>query len=189
MHFSPDGKFVRTDVWREGEYLDLWSVVHFLTGISTAAGLSFFSFGFWPSTIIAALAFAAYEMWEALMKIEETRWNRFFDVVVGLVSFVPTLLFFVPTIPDGYYFQIFGTVLAVNLALSRVGWHASKKAEVLEAKLRAEIEMQKERIKVGTARFEQKFKEKRLRWKDRRRKMFKRAGLRSSLGLSDPRTE
>ena len=36
MKYMPhlhDGVFVRSDIWREGQWLDLWSVVHLLSGI------------------------------------------------------------------------------------------------------------------------------------------------------------
>jgi hypothetical protein len=148
MELSEEGKLVRTDIWREGKYLDLWSVVHFLTGISTALGLSAFHFGFLPSVIIALVSFVAYEMWEAMVKIKETPQNRFLDVVVGMASYVPTALYVAPLFTSfASLAEVFGIVLIANIALAYVGWSASQKAKALETRLYTEFEFRKARRK------------------------------------------
>ena len=146
MHLTRDGKFHRTDIWREGKWVDLWSVVHFLTGVSTALGLSILAFGFPASAVIAFLGFTAYELWEAMVKIEETPQNRAMDVLVGMVSFVPTFLFVAPLFPFWGLFFVFWAVLEVNVALAYFGWDISHKARLLEAKMRLEIAHQRERF-------------------------------------------
>src|SRR3989344_1261963 len=93
MQLSKDGKLIRTDIWREGDYLDLWSVPHFLSGIAVAFSLYFFGFATNAAFIIAFLVLVAYEMFEVIAQIEETRWNRILDIVVGMASFAPTFLF------------------------------------------------------------------------------------------------
>lgn len=45
----------RTDIWREGKYLDLWSVPHVLSGISVALGLYILGFDFWAAFVIGFL--------------------------------------------------------------------------------------------------------------------------------------
>src|SRR3989344_4038129 len=125
MHLTRDGRFVRTDIWREGKWVDLWSVVHLLSGVSTAFAIKWFGFGFAASAVIAFLLFVAYELWAAMVKIHETPQNRSMDVVAGMVSFVPT----------------------ANVVLATFGWLASRKAEEFEQKLRAEFMAQKERLK------------------------------------------
>src|SRR3990167_4615278 len=92
MRLDREGKLVRTDIWREGKYLDLWSVPHFLSGMAVAFGLFFLDFATNAAFIIAILLLVAYEMFEVIAKIEETRWNRVLDVVVGMASFTPTFL-------------------------------------------------------------------------------------------------
>ncbi len=146
MHLTHDGKFERSDIWREGKWLDLWSVVHFLTGISTGLGFSILGFDFLPSVIIAFLAFTAYEFWEARVKIRETPQNRVMDVVVGLASFVPTFLFVAPSLSFLELFLAFWGVLGVNLTISYFGWDTSHKADLIEAKMRLEIAHQREKF-------------------------------------------
>jgi len=138
--------FKRTDIWREGKWLDLWSVVHFLSGMSVAFGLTLFHFGSAASFIIALLLLVAYELWEALVKIEETPQNRFMDVVVGMVSFTPTFLYLVPALSGNAFFFVFAVILTINVVLSAFGWHASHKAALFEAKLRTEYEERRMRM-------------------------------------------
>ena len=105
--------------------------------------------------IIAFLLFVAYEMFEVIAKIEETRWNRTLDVVVGMVSFTPTFLLS-PVFAREYVVTTFVIVLVVDAVLSYFGWRASQKATVLETKLRTEFGKEKERFAVRRARFSER---------------------------------
>lgn len=139
MKLTRDGRFERTDIWREGKWLDLWSVVHFLTGMSLGLGLYFLKLGVPASVIIAFLLLVVYEMWEAMVKIEETPQNRFMDVVVGMASFLPTFFYLAPALSSYHQVLVFGLVLTANVTLSVFGWLESRKADELEAKLRADL--------------------------------------------------
>lgn len=146
MRLRPDGTFERTDIWREGEWLDLWSVVHFLSGLSIGLGLYLLGFTAIAATVIAFLMMVAYELWEAVVEIEETPANRVMDVVVGMISFGPAF-FFLPTwFTTDQLPLVFGVILMVNLILSAIGWMASRKAAVLENKLRLEYQAQRGRL-------------------------------------------
>jgi hypothetical protein len=136
MQLSPHEHLPRTDIWREGTWLDLWSVVHFLSGASLGFGFSFLGFGALPSIVIVALLLVLYEMWEALAHIHETPQNRAADVLVGLASFVPTFLFVAPLYAFSDRLCIFLLVLSLNIFLSVLGWRASKKAAAFEARMR-----------------------------------------------------
>ena len=146
MRLTHDVIFERSDIWREGKWIDLWSVVHFFTGVSTAFGLSIFNFGFLATAVIAFLGFTAYELWEAMVKIEETPQNRAMDVAVGMVSLAPTFLFVVPLFPTPQFIVAFTIVLVANVGLAYIGWRASQKAEVIEEKMRLEIVRQREKF-------------------------------------------
>ncbi|MEK7509263.1 MAG: hypothetical protein AAB605_00950 [Patescibacteria group bacterium] len=158
MYLTRDGRFVRTDIWREGEYLDLWSVPHFLSGVSTALGLYLLGFAALPSFIIAFLLFVAYEMFETIAQIEETRWNRTLDVVVGMVSFAPAFLL-APLFPQPQVIAVFVVVTAVDTVLSFFGWRASQKAAVLEARLRVEFGKEKEKFVEQKERVQKRWRE------------------------------
>jgi len=143
MRLNRSGKLQRTDIWREGNYLDLWSVPHLLSGSAVGFSLYFFDFAFNAAFVIALLLLIGYEMFEVIVKIDETKWNRTLDVVVGMASFVPT--FFVASYLSFWSaVYVFGLVLVVDAVLSFLGWHASQKAAVLEASLRAELERERQ---------------------------------------------
>lgn len=147
MHFNSHGKFVRTDIWREGEWVDLWSVVHFLSGSSVGFSLYIIGFDALSASVIATILLIAYEMWEAMVRIEETRANRVMDVVVGLASFFPTYFYLAPTLAGEELYAVFAAILALNIILSVFGWMASRKAAAFEARMRLEYEMKRESVR------------------------------------------
>jgi len=167
MHLSRDGKFIRTDIWREGDYLDLWSVPHFLSGMAVAFTLFFTGFATNAAFIIAGLLLIAYEMFEVIAKIEETRWNRVLDVVVGMTSFTPTFLL-LPQVSRTYAITAFIVVVILDTVLSYFGWLASHKAFVLEQAMRTEFEKEKARFTKGRNVVREKWQTRRARWKKRR---------------------
>lgn len=166
MRFDADGRLIRTDMWREGEYLDLWSVPHFLSGIMVGCALTAFHFGLRDASVIAFLLLVIYEMWEVMVQIEETRWNRVLDVVVGMTSCVPTV-YLAPMLRPQEFWMIFATVVVVDGILSFFGWRASQKAAVLEAKLR-------ERIMAERAQFATRMAEEKEKWRVRRERRLER---------------
>lgn len=144
MRLTRDGRFERSDVWREGKWLDLWSVVHLLSGVSFGLALGVLGFGTTASVIIAFLSFVLYETWEAMVKIAETPQNRFMDVVVGMASFVP-VFFFSGGLAANVFILAFGFTLTVNIAMATLGWLASRKAEALEQRLRLRLAERRKR--------------------------------------------
>ncbi len=159
-----DGRFVRTDIWREGEWLDLWSVVHLLSGASVGFTLYALRLSALASVLLAFLLFVAYEMWEKIVEIEETPANRFMDVVVGMVSFLPTFFLFAPPLPETVFILVFGFVLTANIVMSVFGWIASQKAAVLEKHLRERYARHRlRRLRAKERRREKRLKAKALR--------------------------
>lgn len=146
MPLFRNGKLERTDIWREGKWLDLWSLVHFLSGISLGFGIWFFKFGAMSSIVIAFLLLVGYELWEAMVKIEETPQNRFMDVVVGMASFLPTFLFAASRLSLPHLILASGLVFTVNIVLAALGWQQSRKAAELEAKVRADLRARREKF-------------------------------------------
>ncbi len=157
MHLTRDGRFVRTDIWREGKWVDLWSVVHLLSGASVGFSIAWLGFGFAASAVIAFLLFVAYELWEAMVKIHETPQNRSMDVVAGMVSFVP-VFFLVQGLSGSNFILAFGLVLTLNIVLATFGWLASRKAEEFEQRLRSEFMVQRERLRERRGRIREAMK-------------------------------
>ena len=151
MRLTRDGRFERSDIWREGKWLDLWSVVHLLSGTSFGLALGVLGFGTAASILIAFLSFVLYETWEAMVKIEEAPQNRFMDVVVGMASFVPTF-FFSQGLPIASFILAFGFILTANIVIATLGWIASRKAEEFEHRMRLKLEERRLRRKERRAR-------------------------------------
>jgi hypothetical protein len=154
----------RTDIWRDGEYLDLWSVPHFLSGSLLACFIYLLHLDFFYATVLATALLIAYEIFEIKVGITETDWNRRLDVVVGLTSFIPTTILI-----SGWEFKevlFFGLVVGIlDGILSAWGWSAAYKGKVVKKKVLEEYELLKakflERMKVIKERREEK-KEKKL---------------------------
>jgi hypothetical protein len=150
----------RKDIWREGEYLDFWSVPHFLSGALLACLVYLFHLSFWYATLLAAVLLIAYEVFEHMIEIDETVWNRRLDVVVGLASFIPiTILIF-----DWKFLEVFILGLCIGIPdgiLSYLGWSASQKGMLFEKKVQREYETLK-------TKFLEKMKERKLKRQEKR---------------------
>ncbi len=159
LSFMPQDKhgFERTDMWREGKWLDLWSVVHFLSGVSIGFGFHFIHFGGVATIVIVFLLLTAYEMWEVIVRIEEAPTNRVMDVVVGMLSFLPTFYFLDPVLSTPVLLFTFSSIFTLNVVLSGFGWSASQKATTLEEHMRARYERQRRRLLARRARLQKKF--------------------------------
>jgi hypothetical protein len=144
MQFTREGRLIRQDIWREGKWLDLWSIVHLLSGMSFGIGMTVFHFGFIATSVIVFLLLTAYEMWEAMVGIEETPQNHFMDVVVGMASFIPTY-FLSPAISPAF-FLLFTGVFILNVTLAVLGWLESRKAAALEARIRRRFLRRREKF-------------------------------------------
>ena len=162
MHISHDGKFVRTDIWKEGKYIDMWSIPHLLSGITLALVMHFLGFATVPTLMVAFLLFVTYEMFEIIVKIEETRMNRVFDVVVGMVSFTPTFLL-APMLTTSQALVLLAVVVVADAVISSIGWWESQKASAFENKLRAEITEQRIAMKKRRSERKRKRHERRMK--------------------------
>lgn len=161
MYFDAHGKFIRTDIWREGQWLDLWSVVHFLTGAALGFAPHILGVPMVPAFTIVLLLLVMYEMFEAIAKIEETVTNRIMDVVVGMASFTP-VYYLAPSLGFSTVLILCASITVINSFLAKLGWAESKKAAVLEQKMRDEFEEQKEKF---LARRHRKKEKKKQFWK------------------------
>jgi len=176
MYFNSEGKFVRTDIWREGKWLDTWSIVHFLSGATMGFFPKYVGLDALSAYVIVFLLLVSYEMFEALVKIEETPQNRFMDVVVGMASFIPVYHLH-PLLSDTASVALFGIFFTAASVLGVIGWRVSHKAAVFEAKLRTEIAHGREKLKKRRGKMTQRLRERRVR---RRLKRMKRRALREN---------
>lgn len=148
METAPINKYERTDIWREGKYVDLWSIPHFFSGICVALGLTILGFSAPSAAGIGLILLILYEVFEWLVDIEETRANRVLDVVVGMASIIPTLVL-LPGLFINDIIALFIVITTGNGILSWFGWRASKKAANFQEVIRRDIARSRERIQKG----------------------------------------
>lgn len=146
MRFTPQGKLIREDIWREGEYLDLWSVPHFLSGLAVGLGLHLSGLDMLAGVLVAFVLLSAYELFEYVADIDEGRANAILDIVVGMGSCVLALTY-APQFPHDRVWLFFTVVLLTDGILSFLGWRESRKAAVLEARFRAEWQKERARMR------------------------------------------
>ena len=140
-----DFHFHRTDVWREGQWIDMWSLVHLLSGLATGFGFAVATIAALPSLVLSFTGFVAYEAWEAFVQIEETAANRFMDIVVGVAGFLASYFLLTPLVSETRLIEAFIGTIAVASVLSFFGWRASVKAAALKTRMRARREARKAR--------------------------------------------
>jgi len=74
------------DPWREGKYVDLWSVVHAHAGFLLAWFLFELGLPLAATVALTLLALAAYEGGEQIAGVDEHATNRITDIVFGMVG-------------------------------------------------------------------------------------------------------
>jgi hypothetical protein len=154
-------RFKRTDIWREGQWLDLWSVVHFLSGISIGLGFYFLHVGTLASPLLALVLLIAYEMWERLMQMEETFANGCMDVIVGMLSFLLAFFIGAPLLSGVPLILAFGAVFVADIVMSIFGWRASQKAAALKKRMLARYAAERARLLRHKIYLQEKFGRKR----------------------------
>ena len=151
-------RFKRTDIWRDGKWIDLWSVVHFLSGISIGLGFYFLHVETFASVALALVSLIAYEMWERLMRMEETFANGCMDVVIGMLSFLVAFFILAPLVSGTVLLYGFGFVLFVDVAMSVFGWRASQKAAALQKRILTRYATERARLLRQKTQLQNKFK-------------------------------
>ena len=158
MSSVQNGRFIRADLWREGEWLDLWSVVHVLSGTSLGLVFYLFHFGTFAPAVLALVLLISYEMWEMIVKIEETPSNRVMDVVVGMVGYVLSFFVLVPQLTSTWLLFVTVLVILTDIGMSIVGWRASQKAAALKTRMLDRYATQRARLLKQKKHFQRRFK-------------------------------
>ena len=71
------------DIWRHGRYVDLWSLVHLLSGALLALGFYGLGFGLAAAVSFSLLLLVAWEVFEWAMRIIEPTPNVLVDILLG----------------------------------------------------------------------------------------------------------
>lgn len=76
------------DLWKHRRYIDLWSLVHFLSGMLLAAGCVYVALGFAHALMLISALLIGWEILEWLAGISETAGNIILDLIIGVAGFL-----------------------------------------------------------------------------------------------------
>lgn len=111
-------------IWSDGEYIDLWSFVHFLTGGGIAGIFIVSHVPFLLGAITLFLLLSFWEVYEKSKKIRETTSNQIIDVIVGLLGGAIVYAVMDLEIFNNIILAIIITIITTTLVLW--GWLAYK---------------------------------------------------------------
>ncbi|MFA6227121.1 MAG: hypothetical protein WC631_01395 [Candidatus Paceibacterota bacterium] len=76
------------NLWKEGKYIDMWSVPHVLCGVIFAGILNWLGIGFLSNLILSTIIMIGWEFFELyVLNVHEYITNKIMDVVTGLIGF------------------------------------------------------------------------------------------------------
>ena len=109
-------------LWKEGDYVDFWSVVHFLTGLVIGLFLCLLKAPLGVALPIVVILLILWEIFEYYHpEIHETWPNLILDVLIGIVGFFIAFFLF-PQL-----WALFILLLLVLVILNILGWTATKR--------------------------------------------------------------
>jgi hypothetical protein len=108
------------DIWKHGTYVDLWSLVHLLSGFLLSGIFYGTGTGFLQAFLFSFVLLVAWEMFEWIVKIIEPSLNVMVDIIIGLLGFFAGgYLYYELGMP---FAQSFYPALAATLVLSVWGF-------------------------------------------------------------------
>ncbi len=120
----------KRDVWDEGEYLDLWSVVHGMAGMAAGFVPILFDVSFMGALLVFFIGTLLWEVAEVYAGIVESRKNIALDIVIALCGFASTpLIVFSAYFDTAFIHMFFGVVVLTLILLSIRGWFAYRTRE------------------------------------------------------------
>lgn len=121
---------MKKDLWVNGTYLDLWSVVHTLSGVFGGLVALFFSISFMVGFVAFCALAVLWEGFEYSIKVHETKRNRVTDVVLGAAGFVGSVDLFA-TGTNGLLFTAALLVGCVLLVMNYLGWRSYRRRQAV----------------------------------------------------------
>lgn len=109
--------------WQEARYLDLWSIVHLISGVILYILLSFFGFSFWGGVLTAFLLMVVWEFFESAIGLGEHATNLFSDLVIGLIGYFGAIVW----LPASWYVPALIVLLSTVAVLDWIGFNSYKK--------------------------------------------------------------
>ncbi|KKQ83640.1 MAG: hypothetical protein UT07_C0001G0002 [Parcubacteria group bacterium GW2011_GWB1_38_8] len=108
------------DIWKHGKYLDLWSLVHFLSGFILCGLFYWLEINFTWTLILSTILLILWEVFEFIIKIIEPSWNVAVDIIIGLLGFFSaTYLYF---LQSEFNASLYLTIVGITFVLSLWGF-------------------------------------------------------------------
>ena len=116
------------DIWQEGKYLDIWSIVHILTGVLIGGFIIILGVNFWIGLGLTTFLLILYEVGEVVGGVKETFANIVVDVIIGIFGYLFAWFFYgkFKTVKERKNFKkIIWILFSVVILLSIWGWTAA----------------------------------------------------------------
>jgi hypothetical protein len=120
-------------IYKEGTFIDLWSIPHFLAGVIIGLPLLQHGVGFWTAGAIVLILCTMFEIVELAFDIHESMANRITDVVLPMIAYPAAYYSFITRDPDiNNALLVFSSVLYILIIIP--GWLLYQKRKREEAR-------------------------------------------------------
>jgi len=109
------------DVWKHGRYVDLWSLVHLLSGVALALMCYGLGYDFWSAAILSIALLIAWESFEWMIGIIEPSPNVGVDLAVGVLGFILGTCWHY-LLGNAFNLLAFSAILLITIGLSLWGF-------------------------------------------------------------------
>ena len=105
------------NIWKHGKYLDLWSLVHFLSGFLLCGLFYWLGLGFIWAFVYSTFLLILWEAFEFIIKIIEPSVNVTVDILIGLIGFFLAAWFYFLSnkFDASIYLALVGITFAISL--------------------------------------------------------------------------
>lgn len=107
--------------WKKS-YVDLWSSVHFLSGVLIGFVLIYFKIDLLDSLIVVIAAAVAWEFFEIIIGVAENLANQAIDVLAVVLGYYFALWLIPSLLGNSFYWYLFGGLAFLTLIMNILGW-------------------------------------------------------------------
>ena len=125
--------------WKEGRYVDLWSINHVLSGIVVGALLLTFGVSLAWSTVIALILFVGWEVGEIIAGIKEHTPNLITDIVCDLAGYAAIVWWYAKVAPLSWQSLTAWILLTIVMNLWGFIAYEERKIDAIPEKLHTHL--------------------------------------------------
>lgn len=125
--------------WKEGRYVDLWSINHVISGIVLGSLLLSFSVPFGWALVVSLVLFVGWEIGETLAGIKEHMPNLIMDIVFDVAGFLLIAWWFAEVAPLSWMSITAWTLLMIVMNLWGFIAYEARKIDAIPEKLQTHL--------------------------------------------------